>query len=527
MSILTNNNYQVAAYIRLSKEDEKIGESESITNQQSLLLRYIKENNYNLYDLYIDDGFSGTNFDRPEFQRMLNDIEAGKINMVITKDLSRLGRDYIGTGEFIEKYFPSHSIRYLALTDNIDTALDNTNNDIAPFKAIMNDYYAKDISKKIRASLHTKQRDGKWVGGCPPFGYMQEQDNKNHLIPNPKEAKIVKKIFSLAKQGMSTYAIKEYLIDNKIETPSMIRKINKPNTYSQKGIWNTKTIKTILTNELYTGDLVQNRRSKLNYKIKKIVYNSRDKWVIVPNTHEAIISKEDFNNVQTILKKIVKNSKKKEKRLLDGLLYCFECQHKITICQPRKSDNRTYIVCNYYRMHSKEQLCTSHAFNYDMLEKNVIEAIIEAIKTNIDINALAKRIMPRCRSKSHKKDISEIIATLDQEITNITSNLDKMYIDKLENKISEEMYIRVSTNLKEQIGKKEKEKSKFQKAVEKTQAKILTNKDVENIINNLIMSKILTREMLINLIDYIAIHKDKQIDIHFNFNELNFLIPKL
>ena len=191
-----NKIYKVGLYIRLSREDDdKTLESESITNQKSLLLQYVKENHLKVYDIYIDDGYSGTNFDRPDFNRLLNDIESGRINMVITKDMSRLGRDYIGTGNLIEKYFPEHNVRYIAVTDNIDTFLDSSNNDIAPFKAIMNDMYAKDISKKIKSSLKAKMKEGKWVGGRTPFGYDQDKDDKNHLVINDEQAETVKLIF--------------------------------------------------------------------------------------------------------------------------------------------------------------------------------------------------------------------------------------------------------------------------------------------------------------------------------------------
>lgn len=200
--------YQVALYIRLSREDIKSAkelESESITNQRDLLMRFVKENNLKLYDCYVDDGYTGTNFNRPGFQRLISDIEAGKVNMVITKDLSRLGRDYIGVGEYLEKYFPTHNVRYIALTDNIDTYTEQSNLDMAPFKAVFNDMYAKDISKKIIASLRTKQREGKWVGGCAPLGYMKDPNDKNHLIINEDEAWIVRKIFDLALSGLSTF----------------------------------------------------------------------------------------------------------------------------------------------------------------------------------------------------------------------------------------------------------------------------------------------------------------------------------
>ena len=195
--------YKVAIYIRLSKEDVDRGydESESIKNQRTLLTKYVENLgwNYKLIDIYIDQGFTGTNFNRPDFQRMTKDIELGKINMVITKDLSRLGRDYIETGEYIEKWFPEKNVRYVSVTDGIDTfANNNGNNDIAPFKSILNDMYSKDLSKKIRTALHTMQKEGKWVGGRTALGYMKNPNNKNKLIICESEAKIIKKIFNMA-----------------------------------------------------------------------------------------------------------------------------------------------------------------------------------------------------------------------------------------------------------------------------------------------------------------------------------------
>ena len=195
--------YNVAIYIRLSKEDVDRGydESESIKNQRTLLTKYVENLgwNYELVDIYIDQGFTGTNFNRPDFQRMIKDIELGKINMVITKDLSRLGRDYIETGEYIEKWFPEKNVRYVSVTDGIDTfANNNGNNDIAPFKSILNDMYSKDLSKKIRTALHTMQKEGKWVGGRTALGYMKDPNDKNKLIICESEAKIVKKIFNMA-----------------------------------------------------------------------------------------------------------------------------------------------------------------------------------------------------------------------------------------------------------------------------------------------------------------------------------------
>ena len=386
------SDYKVGIYIRLSREDEKEGLSESITNQQSLLLQYIKENNYNLVETYIDDGFSGTNFDRPEFKRLLNDIETNKINMVITKDMSRLGRDYIGTGNLIEKYFPEHNIRYIAVTDNIDTFLDSTNNDIAPFKAIMNDMYAKDISKKIRSSLRTKQKEGKYVGGRPPFGYDTDPQDKNHLIINEEQASVVKRIFEMSLSGLSYYKIALTLTNEKVKTPSEYYSFKWKNNYNLNyGIWNSKTIKDILTNRMYIGDLVQNKRKKINYKVKKIIKNNPEDYIIVENTHEDIIDEHLFYEVQKRLHKNVGRIEKKENHLLDGLLYCGECGNRIGITPRRKKDGKSYTICNYYRAYMKYKVCTTHSNNYDKLEKVIIDSLKEECLKYIDENKIKEK----------------------------------------------------------------------------------------------------------------------------------------
>lgn len=523
---IENKIYRVAIYIRLSDSDEKIGESESVTNQRSLLTKYVSENEYELVDIYIDDGFSGTNFNRPEFNRMLKDIEAGKINMVITKDLSRLGRDYIGTGEYLERYFPQHNVRYIALTDNIDTFVDSSNIDMAPFKAVFNDMYAKDISKKIRTALKTKQRDGKWVGGCPPFGYKINPDNKNHLVPSVEEAWIVKKIFALARTGKTPYEIRTILTEEKVPTTAMIRIDNrtKHGDASKVGIWNVKTIKCMLENQLYTGDLVQNRRSKINYKLKKTVTNPKDEWIIVKNTHEPLVSKEDFEYIGKLLPKNSSRPEKKATRLLDGLLYCFECGHRLGICAPRKSDGRTYLVCNYYRMHSKYGVCTSHGFNYDYLE----EAILKIIK-GLAVEYLDKFDLLNAVSnikRTNPKDTLETeLKSLETTILNNLDRLDKMYLEKLDGKINDMMFDRISKNLCEENEIKQTRIDSIKAHLNKDIKEEDINSKLDKLLIEFLKMENPTREIMYELIEKIEVHKDKTVDVYFNFKELNFLLP--
>ena len=271
---ILNKTFKVGIYIRLSREDGDKLESESVSNQRDILQRYIKENNHILIDEYIDDGYSGTTFERPSFERMISDIENQKINMVITKDLSRLGRDYIKTGYYIENYFPENKVRYVAILDGVDTYLDTSNNDVTPFKAIINDMYAKDISKKIKGVLKEKELKGEYLGSYPPFGYKKCITQKNKLEIDTNVAYIIKKIFELYSEGNGFQKISTILDKEHIKTPSQYL-----NMSYQRETWNPKTIRAILVNEAYIGNTVQNKCTSISYKVKKKRKKSPEEYI--------------------------------------------------------------------------------------------------------------------------------------------------------------------------------------------------------------------------------------------------------
>lgn len=524
--------YRVAIYIRLSKEDEKDekekSDSESVTNQRNLLVKYVKDNGYELVDIYIDDGYTGTNFNRPEFKRMIKDIELGKINMVMTKDLSRLGRDYITTGEYVEKWFPKHNVRYISLLDGVDTMLDSANNEIAPFKAIINDMYSRDNSKKIKAALKSKQQEGKWVGGCAPFGYIVEPNNKNRLVINEEEAPIVRKIFALALEGKSKNQIINQLFDEKIPTPSMIRNINRSNKYSDLGYWNTTTIRSILSNELYTGDMVQNRRSRISYKVRNIVPNDKSEWIIVKNTHEPIVSRKDFQEVQRIAKvNTGLRCEKKIRGVFDGLIYCGECKSRMALQGGNGGHchGHFYTICNTYRKYSKLKLCTAHSYNFDKLENKIIEQLKNIFKDFIDENETVNNLVKNKDKLKATNDFSLNLRKIEKRLETKKRNLDKMYIDKLEEKISEEQYKRINNQLNDEIIKLEDKRNII---IESLYSNELSN-DNENCID--LVKKFLAmeepnREIAIRLIKRIELHQNKTIDIYFNFKKLNILSNK-
>lgn len=505
--------FKVAIYIRLSKEDVDRGydDSESIKNQRTLLNEYVKKlgYNYKLIDTYEDQGYTGTNFNRPGFQRMINDITLGKINMVVTKDLSRLGRDYIETGEYIEKWFPEKNVRYVSVSDGIDTFKNNNgNNDIAPFMAVLNDMYSKDLSKKIRTALHTMQKQGKWVGGKTALGYMKSKDNKNQLVICEKEAEIVRKIFNKAYEGYTLVEICDYLNKNNIPTTNQIR-------YNKNTLWATKTIKNILINPVYIGTTIQNKRSRINYKNRRIIINPKDEWNVVKNTHEPIIEKNIFYAVQKLkISQQYLRTEKKHYFLLDGLLVCYECKHKIGIIKRKKG--KSNMTCNYYRRNSKLKLCTSHGFNYEDLEDDVLN-YIRNLFLKIDSNEIEENI----KNGQKKCDYKKLLKKIELEINSLKNNIDNIYLDKLNGKISEEMYNRVFIKLKNDIQKKEKEYDELSNIKEDDKENNID--EIHKIVKEFLKLEKPTPEIMRVIINRIEVHQDKQIDIIFNFKELNDL----
>ena len=509
----------VGLYIRLSREDDdKVLESESITNQKSLLTQYVSENGFNLIDIYVDDGYTGTNFERPDFKRMIEDIERGRINTVITKDMSRLGRDYIGTGNLIEKWFPEHGIRYIAVTDNVDTSVDCTNNDIAPFKAIMNDMYAKDISKKIRSSLIEKRKKGEYISSRPPYGYKLDPENKKHLIVDEEKGEIVRRIYEMALNGKTTYIIAKTLTNEHIKTPSDYYPFKWLGKERVRGKWNSKTIEDILSNGIYCGDMVQYRRKKINYKVKKVVKNDPTQYIIVPNTHEALVSHEDFKEVSKMLPKNVGRNEKKEYHLFDGLLYCGDCHHRISVTPRRKKDNNCYTVCNYHRTYYNLNVCSGHCNNYDKLETILINEVKEKLEKYIDKKKI-KKAMEEKEFKKNSDTLENRIDKLKKEVDASQNKMDELYLDKLNKTIDDEMFLRMKRIIDVEIETKKKMINELVCKQEGKKRNIDYQKEIDKFVDDFLSLEKPNRELIVALIDKIEIFEDKTINITFAFKE--------
>ena len=352
------------------------------------------------------------------------------------------------------------------------------------------------------------QKQGKWVGGKTPLGYIKDPKDKNHLVICDEEAKIVRTIFNMALFGNSVGEIRDYLNNNNIPTANEIR-------YKKVTFWENKTVKLILQNKAYIGVTIQNKRSRINYKNRKLRANPKEQWQIVENTHEPIIDKNVFDRVQKM--KIVQKYDRNEKKhhfLLDGLLICYECKHKIGV-RSRKGGHYD-MICNNYRRNSKLNLCTSHGFNYEQLEKQIIGYIR---KLFVDIDN--KKIILNIKQSKTKYDYNKMLNKIEKEIGIINNNIDKMYIDKLNNKLSEEMYERLFKKLKKAEKDKETEYIDLKKEAEEY---VDDNDDeIEKLVKEFLKLERPTPEIMKVLINRIEIHQDKQVDLIFNFKELNNL----
>lgn len=379
--------WKVAIYVRLSREDEKEtkykSQSESIENQIKFLKNIVSKMKWTLIDIYSDDGYTGTNFNRPAFQKMIRDIENKIINLVITKDLSRLGRDYIETGRFLEKYFPEKRVRYIAVNDNIDTFdINNFSSDITPFKAVFNDMYAKDISNKVRTAIITKANAGECIKPFLPYGLKKDIHNKNNILIDEEVADNVRKIFDLYMLGNSKTQIANKFNEWGIKTP-LQHKQDTTNYYNPNAKqnctykWNSTIINKILRDRSYVGDLVQLKYKKINYKIQKTEKVSVDKQIIIENKYPSIISRTIYNTVQEMLEKKTNewNYSNRKKHLLTGLVYC-KCGGKITY---NKNHGKYFrCICSNYKKYGKN-FCEGVHIREDIL----IEMVRKSLKKNI------------------------------------------------------------------------------------------------------------------------------------------------
>lgn len=520
LAISNPMDYHAGLYIRLSKEDDNEGQSESVANQLSLLKTFAQESRLNVFDTYIDDGWSGTNFDRPSFNRMISDIDAGKVNMVVTKDLSRLGRDYILTGHYMERYFPENQVRYISLLDGIDTGVESTANDITPFRAIMNDMYAKDISKKITSVKRDKQRKGQFIGGKASYGYKISKEHKNVIEIDLPAAEVVCRIFAYALEGRSCREIAVILNNEGIPTPSQYANLAPGRIGPYSGKWSSERVAFMLKNELYIGNMVQGRLRKINYKVNACRKLPPQEWTVVQGTHEPIVDEDTFRKVQLMIASRINTRSRTHEFLLKGLIYCHECGYPLGVLERTLSGGKKvlYFVCRTYQRFTMERKCTCHCIRVDTVTQAVIEKVRSICVQYLDRESCTEQVKFAEKRKADKVSIEDEINLTEQQLAKLTVHLDKVYSDRLAGILDEGDFQRIYDRIKQdRLVLQDKLKSLKNEdkkgAAPDMNAELLMQKFIDSVDTN--------KELLVSLISRIELTEQKEIIIYFRVKELS------
>lgn len=521
---LNGIDFNVGVYIRLSQEDKDKkyeSDSESVINQKELLRSYVKNNNFNLCGEYVDDGYSGTNFDRPGFQRMLEDIKMKKINCVVVKDLSRFGRDHVMTGYYIETFFPENNIRFISILESFDSFKNQASNDSSTFIIACNDYYSKQNSIKIRNVLNDKRKNGKFIGSLPSFGYMRDPEDKGHLIPNPDTAPIVKNIFKWRADGVGPTEIATRLNNDNVPTPSGYKKTNFSSRLIDRDTWNISTVKKILTNRIYTGDMVQHTQTKVNYKSKKKINLDQSLWAIVENTHEPLVDKTTFEYVQTLRKRYTRNvpiKTDREKRILEGKLFCKECGNRLSVYYRKKLDYWS-INCNRYSRDPKRGRCSSHFYPYDYLEEQILEKIDESVSSfikELNIEELNNEVVRAIHKETQSVD--KRISDLNKDKEQIISRLSTLYNDRCEGVITGELYKELSLESEKKLKKINDSINNEERKKLNIKNKVIVLPNYTKKIKELLDLKKPKKTLIDTLIDTIVIDEERNICIKFKYD---------
>lgn len=537
--------YNVAVYLRLSRDDVSDGgsietpsghtsmpcsgkvESNSIRSQRELICSYIRrQEDMEIYDVYVDDGWSGANFDRPSFRRMMEDIEAGHVDCVIVKDLSRLGRDYIEAGRLIQKTFPAFSVRFIALNDNFDslTADFNEKTLVLPVKNFINDSYCSDISKKVRSHQQVKRERGDFIGAFAVYGYRKDPGNVNHLLVDEYAAGIVKKIFAWKIAGLSNLAIAEELNGRGILSPMEYKK-SQGEKFSTgfvthiKAKWSAVAVKRILTNELYMGMMVQGKKERVSHKVKRSVEKPREEWVRVADTHEAVVSAEDFETVQRLLAVDTRASAGKARcHMFTGLLYCGDCgEPMIRRVNRYKGTEKVYFICP---TRNKGLGCTRHSIPEEELKRLVLAGLQQQLALFLDKSRVSEQI--------GKMEISfEEVAVFGREIQKLHKEQEKymslragLYEDLKQGIITEEDF-RDFRQIYEKQRQAAEDAIRQQEAAIRNlfQAALAAGANLEKMKSTLEITE-LNRDILVAFVSHILVYEDKRVFLELKVEDM-------
>ncbi len=525
------NNYNVGIYVRLSQEDMRTGESLSVENQKMILTKYVKEQGWNIYNIYVDDGYTGTDFNRPAVQQLLEDAKTGKINLIIVKDLSRFGRNYIQIGQYIDYIFPSYNIRFIALNDNVDTANKDTSAmDMMPIVNLFNEWHSASTSKKIKSVFEASAKAGRYKTSFAAYGYTKADDSNHTPVIDPEAAEVVRRIFTLRSQGLSARHIADVLNSENIMIPSdyIYAKIGKPNPKFTRHLWCQSTIRSILNNQIYIGNLAQQKTTTISHKNHKSIKKEMSDWVIAENTHEAIIDKNLWDKCQEIEASV---SRGKRTKPLSGLMYCVDCGYKMklagkSVIRNGEKIRRDFYNCTSYAAFGKCG-CTSHYILLKEIEAAVLADIRSMAKLAVENEQNARYQFMSKKEKINSRQLAEEQRQFrDKKIrlSELETLIPSIYEDKILGKISESVCIKL-------IEKYEAEQTDLSEKIESLEARINSAKQDEDDVDEFIIRlkkytdiQELTREMCLELIEYITIDEyaaDRPRDIHIYYKLLD------
>ncbi len=482
MNALLAGSFRAAIYCRLSKDDDLDGESASIANQRDMLEHYCEKQGWEVVEVYQDDGYTGLNMERPDLKRMIKAIERRQVNLVITKDLSRLGRNYLQTGYLIEDFFPRNGVRYIAMNDGIDTLREN--NDIAPFKNILNEMYSKDISKKVHSSYLLKAQKGEFTGCVAPFGYRKDPEDKNHLLVDEETAPIVRQIFRWALEGHGPNFIRRRLEEQKVPCPTWwnrergIRNVRtkweKQDPVNGRYMWDFSVIKDILMNPVYAGAIASQKKD-YRFKIGTIGEKKPQDWIVVEQRHEPLIDRKSFAIVQDKLKSRQRPRQNGETSLFAGLIKCGECGKSLTIRTTHAKHSQQIYACKTYGAFGKTH-CSQHRVEYDTLYRLVLNKIRECASAALmDGEAIAGKLTDTCEAeqKGQREAWERSLAKDEERIEVLEKMVLRLYEDMMAGRISD-------TNFNLMLGRTQTEQAELKARVEEARKRLSDEAKIES-----------------------------------------------
>lgn len=518
-------NYNACIYTRLSRDDGDKMESDSIVNQKALIRDFIsKHPEIQVVSEKTDDGFSGVNFDRPAFKAMMEEIRSGKVNCVVVKDLSRFGRNYIEAGNYIERVFPFMGVRFIAINDAYDsTDRNQADSLIIPFKNLINDSYCKDISIKIRSQLEIKRKKGEYIGPSVVYGYLKDPENHNKLIVDVYASEVVRAIYKWKIQGLSQGRIADKLNAQGVLCPmeyklSRGEKIQTNFRVHKKATWSAAAITRILTNEIYTGVLLQGKRSTPNYKVKKQIWKDKEEWVRVEDVHEAIIDKETFENVQIILQRDIRVSPESENVYpLSGYLRCGDCgQNMVRKEYTRKKDHYVYFICS---THKRGKGCSTHSIPEEELMKIVLGAVQKQVELVVEAEKVLEMIDAAPMKQRNVFNYDAQIVKLREEIQKNQNYKLKLYENLQEGLIGQDEYFMFKENYAAKIRKAEDAIRVLEEDREKAVSNNKEDRSWMEVFKKYANLSVLERKAVVELLECVRIFENRQVEVCFRYGD--------